>query len=315
MPSGFVSANELKLSSKQVAFHNCVPEGVVTMRVILIPVADRPECANALKTAFDLGQRLGANVCGCHIRAHSQSAVSLPASLGVAGGDQVAWESASKGKRSKKSSASAKALFASVAQTRDYSVIKKPGAKPGAVWFEKTGSPDKVLSIMGPVSDLVVVSRPSSRGGKLSRMFLRAALLNTSRPVLVLPATSRAVIGRRISIAWNQSSEAAQAVSAAMPLLQMAERVTIISRGPEGGVGPKSTQLANYLRFWGVNAKRVKAPGADDGEALIAAYNDTKSDLLVMGAYSRNRLSQLIFGSVTEYMLQKANIPVFMLHT
>jgi nucleotide-binding universal stress UspA family protein len=34
-----------------------------------------------------------------------------------------------------------------------------------------------------------------------------------------------------------------------------------------------------------------------------------------MGAYSRNRLRERIFGGVTDHMLHKANIPVFMLHS
>ena len=47
------------------------------MRVMLVPVADRPECARALNTAFDLGNRLGASVTGCHIRPHRRSDLSL----------------------------------------------------------------------------------------------------------------------------------------------------------------------------------------------------------------------------------------------
>ena len=47
------------------------------MRVILVPVADRPECARALDVAFDIGKRLGASVSGCHMRPHRYSEVSL----------------------------------------------------------------------------------------------------------------------------------------------------------------------------------------------------------------------------------------------
>lgn len=45
------------------------------MRVILVPVADRPECASALKVSFELGKRLGASVSGCHMRLHRYSEV------------------------------------------------------------------------------------------------------------------------------------------------------------------------------------------------------------------------------------------------
>jgi hypothetical protein len=285
------------------------------MRIILIPVADRPECANALRTAFEIGKKLDANLFGCHIRAHRESNVALPAGLGSLA-DATAWESAAKGKTTKKSSAAASALFSEVANRHDYPIIKRPKATSGAVWIEKVGSPSKVLSNLGPVSDLVIVSRPATKDGKLARLFLDAALLNTSRPVLVLPQSRTSAIGKRISIAWNQSAEAAQSVSAAMPMLRHAEQVNIITCGPESGVGPKSAQLANYLRFWGVKAERVKAPKAkNDAKALMAAYQETNSDLMVMGAYSHSRLRETMFGGVTEYMLNRANIPVLMLHT
>lgn len=284
------------------------------MRVIFVPVADRPECTKALRTAFDLGQQLGANVYGCHIRAHRHSDVALPSDLGSLADYDAAWETAWKGKKTQKSSAAAKALFRKVAERHDYELIKRPRTAPGAVWQEKVGSPDKVLAIMGPVSDLIVVSRPSAKGGNLARMFMLAALLTSSRPVLVLPQSGIATIGKRISIAWNQSAEAARAVAAAMPLLRLADKVNIITCGPERGVGPKYSQLATYLRFWGVKSERLSARGTDAAKALVKACKDTQSDLLVMGAYSRSRLRQRVFGGVTEFMLHRANIPVLMLH-
>lgn len=285
------------------------------MRLILVPVADRPECARALRTAFDLGRRLDASLSGCHIRPHTESGVALPSEFGSMPNDEAAWASAWKGSKSKKSSAAARSLFEKIAGSYGFELIKRPKSTPGALWQEKVGSPDKVLSIMGPVSDLIVVSRPLSRGGELARMFMLSAVLNTSRPVLVLPQSATASIGKRIAIAWNQSAEAAGAAAAAIPLLQRAEKVSIITCGSESGLGPKSGQLATYLKFWGIRTERIRARGNNDAQVLINSYRESHSDLLVMGGYSRSRLRQRLFGGVTEYMLRRANIPVFMLHT
>ncbi len=285
------------------------------MRVIFIPVADRPECARALQTAFSLGQKLGASIHGCHIRPHNYSKVSLPSALSAFEDHEGSWKSACKGKKSHNNAAPARELFAGVAESHDYKIIKRPHSTPGAVWQESVGSPDKLLSIMGPVSDLIVVSRPPDKRGKIARLFMLAALRNSSRPVLVLPQSGDAIIGKRISIAWNQSAEAAQVVAAAMPLLQLAEQVNIITCGSENEVGPKSTHLVTYLHFWGVKAGRIRTRGNDHAKAILKAHKEARSDLLVMGAYSRSRLSQRIFGGVTEHMLYEADIPVLMLHT
>lgn len=120
------------------------------MRVIFVPVADRPECAKALRSAFDLGQRLGANICGCHIRPHAYSDVSLRAAMGAFADNDAAWNAAYRGKKSKKSSAAAKALFADFAKRNGYTVIKKPRSTPGAVWLEKVGSPDRYSPFWDP---------------------------------------------------------------------------------------------------------------------------------------------------------------------
>lgn len=283
------------------------------MRTILVPVADRPECARALRTAFDLGNQLNASVTGCHIRPHARSRVSLPAQL-IPDGSDAAWESAISGKSSKKMSAAARRMFGKVAEAHDYNLVRRLSSNPGAIWQEKVGSPDKIMAISGPVSDLIVVSRPASKSGKVARIIQMAALMDSSRPVLLLPQSNKAAVGKRISIAWNQSAEAARAVTLSIPLLQAAEDVKIISCGPETELGPKSTQLANYLRCYGVKAKRIGIRGSGDGQKLLDAYREAGSDLLVMGAYSRSRLRQRVFGGVTEFMLSKANIPTIMLH-
>ena len=283
------------------------------MRVILVPVADRPECGLALQAAFGLGHTLGANIFGCHIRPHSYSDVSLPSEIALAGiaNSETEWDP----RNAHAKSAAAKALFKQIAQRHDYALIQKPRSAPGAVWIEKTGSPSRVLGIMGPVADLLVVSRPATNDSQLARMFLLAALLKSARPVLVLPHRQKRGIGKRVCIAWNQSAEAARVVAAALPLLQTAENVTIVTCGKENQSGPKSGQLATYLRYWGIKSTRVSQHGHDEPREILEVVGKTRSDLLVMGAYSRNRLAERMFGGVTEYMLKRGSVPILMLHT
>lgn len=287
------------------------------MRVIFVPVASRPECVAALNTAFTVGRSVGASIIGCHIRPHSDSRVALPSRLSFSGlsNEDAEWQAAFKPQGARKGGAAAKTLFAQLAENHSFDLLHHPRAKPGAVWMEKIGSPHKVIGIMGPVADLLIVSRPSNKGGTLARLFLSASLLRSSRPVLILPQKKKRRVGNRICIAWNQSVEAAQAVAAAMPFLTRAEHIAIVTCGAETQAGPKSGQLATYLKYWGIKSEHVSAQGKDEPKEIVAAYKSTDSDLLVMGAYSRNRMSQLVFGGVTEYMIKRASIPVLMLHT
>jgi hypothetical protein len=110
----------------------------------------------------------------------------LPGEFASLADNEAVWEAADKGKQTSKSDAAARVLFGKVSEKHGSPLIKRPGSAPGAVWREKVGSPDKVMSSVGPVSDLLIVSRPKTNGGKVACLILLAALLNSSRPVLVL---------------------------------------------------------------------------------------------------------------------------------
>jgi nucleotide-binding universal stress UspA family protein len=251
-------------------------------------------------------------VAGCHVRPHRQVGASdligfVPEEV------YVALEEAPDARLN---ADAARGLFTRVAQQHDFSLAKRPrlGTSALALWHEMVGTPARILSIVGPLADLAVVSRPKAKSSGAARSFLLATLLNSARPVLVLPQRRIARLGQSIVIAWNQSADAAAAVVAGLPMLQHAEQVTVVSCGPENRAGPKSVHLCDYLKHWGINAERVSTRGQSVEGELEQAYRDAGGSLLLMGAYSRPRLRELVFGGVTETMLFKTNIPVLMLH-
>lgn len=140
-------------------------------------------------------------------------------------------------------------------------------------------------------------------------------LLYSGKPVLILPQAPVSSVGKRLLVAWNESVEAACAVAAARPLLTRAESVHICSCGPENRLGPKSASLAQYLTFWSVKCTRSVTKGLDIPKEIEEACKKADSDLIVMGAYSRSRMRELVFGGVTQHMLFHTTSPVFALHS
>lgn len=274
------------------------------MRVILVPVADRPECTRALQTAFDIGHHLDASVHGCHIRPHRYSKVALSP-----GFPDAIWRQ----KSTKEAPAAARSLFREIAAANEYVVARKARANPAAYWHERVGDPDRVMGIIGPVADLIVVSRPE-KPHTVADMFMLAALMESTRPVLLLPPKNRRKVGHRVCIAWNQGPEVAKNVALAMPLLQQASEVTIVSCGPEDRPGPKSAQLVEYLRLWGIEAGLVRTRGRRVEPELLEACKKARADLIISGAYSHRRWRERMFGGTTEYLVRKARMPVMMLH-
>ena len=274
------------------------------MRVILVPVADRPECARALNTAFELGTRLNASVSGCHIRPHQESDLTLSSEFAAA-----AWRK----KSTPEAPAAAETLYNKIAEEHGYEIMRHARAVPGAIWAERVGSPEKVMRIVGPMADLIVVSRPRRPNG-VARVFVDTALMRGSCPVLLLPQTGRTRLGERVCIAWDQGPRVARTVKASIPLLQHAARITIVTCGPEDRPGPKATQLRAYLRHWGINAQHVRTRGRHVETELMDACAEAKADLIVSGAYSRQRWYEKVLGGTTEFLIHEARLPVLMQH-
>lgn len=284
------------------------------MRLILVPVANRPECRVALDAAFRLAALLHADVAGYHIRPEQpEQRITLGPLLPD---DDVHPAFALADERVGSHRRAAHALYRRAAAKHGFVDAERRarGARSRASWHEVAGTPSRVFAVVGPVADLIVVSRPTTPGGGLARTFLLSALLHSAKPVLLLPNAARPTLGKRIAIAWNQSADAASAVTAALPLLTRADRVAVISAGREDRLGPKVTDLARYLKHWDVKVERVRTRGENTPSEIERSARALGADLLVMGAYSRNRFRQLVFGGVTEHMLFKTDIPVLMLH-
>ena len=286
------------------------------MRVIMVPVADRPESTTALQVATGIAQRIDANIVGCHLRPHRDKDEDYKMGLQIFGGARKDWLEQLHKRSTDTAAKRAGATFADITAQAGFKAAKRASldGKSTAVWREQVGSPDKLMSIIGPLSDLTVLSRPTAKGN-IARMFMLAALMRGTRPVLILPPRQTRAPGKRIAIAWNQGPEAAAVVAACMPLLQAAEQVTIISCGAESRLGPKSQHLKLYLRHYGVEADHIATRGRDEQGELLGAYKDSNSDVLMMGAYSRTRFREMVFGGMTQFMLNKATLPVIMKHS
>jgi nucleotide-binding universal stress UspA family protein len=286
------------------------------MRVLMLPISDRPESKVALQVTMGLADKLEANIVGCHLRPHRDAKSGYKTrGLPLFGSPNQDWLDELGRKSTESATRRAQKSFEKLTQEGGFKLSRRPHKNlvRGAIWRERVGVPDKLMAIMGPVSDMTVVTRPEAKG-HVARMFLLAALLHSGRPVLVLPPNKTKVPGKRIAIGWNQSPEVARVVSACMPLIQQAEQVTIISAGSENRLGPKANQLQNYLKHYGVSSDVVVTRGRKEEAELAAAYKESKSDLMLMGAYSRARFRELVFGGMTQYMLSKSRLPVIMQH-
>ncbi|HEV7816022.1 MAG TPA: universal stress protein [Janthinobacterium sp.] len=193
------------------------------------------------------------------------------------------------------------------------------------------------ISLMARYADLVVISQfdPAQPSPSVMADFPEYVVLHAGRPVLVLPhaadsgSADAAQPGwsRNILIAWNASKEASRAVSAALPLLKRAGKVSIaivdLQHNAEAHGRDPGADIALYLKRHGVGdtsivrretpARGLKRP-ADAGETLLSLAAELAADLLVMGAYGHSRFREIILGGATRSILKSMTLPVLMMH-
>ncbi len=166
--------------------------------------------------------------------------------------------------------------------------------------------------------DLVVVGRPTPGSLTPAMNTLETVLFETGRPVLIAPPDPPATLGRTVAIAWNGSTETARAVAFAMPFLEAAESVVVLT--VEGALvpGPSGRDVADGLARHGIEAQTVDVPGKRSpmsaGSIMLEESARHNADLLFKGGYTQSRLRQMIFGGATSHILQSATLPVLMAH-
>ena len=175
--------------------------------------------------------------------------------------------------------------------------------------------------------DLVVVGRPYGQGkgggeGKSKGWpeLLEAAMFGAGTPVLAVPPTViRPAKMKAILIGWRDTRECARAIAAALPLLQRAERVYLVSvaesKSRDENLREPAADMARHLSRHGVGVEVRHLPEWPDASAgLLNEAVVVDADLIVTGAYWRSRLREFILGGVTRDLLTVSPLPVLMAH-
>jgi nucleotide-binding universal stress UspA family protein len=163
----------------------------------------------------------------------------------------------------------------------------------------------------------VAVLTQTSRGLEHSGdLFTEAALFYSGRPVILVPRDYSAGFRTdRVLIAWDGSQHAARAVSHAMPLLQMAQKIEVLAVGDKEKIQKsRAAGIVKNLERHGYDVDLICQDERDDAGAIAREAAARRASLLIMGGYGHSRAREIIFGGVTRYMASQAPVPVLMAH-
>ncbi len=272
---------------------------------LLVHLDPSPRAAQRLEVARKLGQRHHAAVAALY--AVTPSFIDMPFAPAMGAGVGTGTRELDDEQRD-----SARAMF------------ERVQASPGAPmsWAEALDGPCiDAFAQQALYADLLVLGQydPSDKGAAhVPADFVESVMEISGKPALIVPyAVVPPTTGETVVIAWKPTCEAARAVAAAMPLLQAARRVHVVSWADDKAkIGAGQLDLGGYLKLSGVEAIWHREGGEPErlGELLLSRAFDLQADLLVMGCYGHSRAREWVLGGTTRTVLQSMTMPVLMVY-
>jgi nucleotide-binding universal stress UspA family protein len=170
---------------------------------------------------------------------------------------------------------------------------------------------DQMASILAEharFSDLTLV--PVRPHDSQTERIIETLLFESGRPLLLCPEQHVDELRpefENVMIAWDHSARAARAVGDALPILQAASSVRVVTVADDkaDAVVQSGTALVDHLREHGVYAsfETTKGGGSSIGKVLGSWANSHAMDAIVMGAYHHSRLNEIVWGGVTKTVI------------
>ncbi|MGA7526008.1 MAG: universal stress protein, partial [Pseudolabrys sp.] len=223
----------------------------MSMKTILVPMENHDDMQSALETALLLGRRCNSYIEGFTLR-WSINEVMVGDVMGGVSLETYRDDIAEEAKK-------AKQIFESFMQKHDVPRAAETTESLSFGWLDDAPEGEGFIGSYGRVFDVIVMKRRDERSGPIHDRAIESGLFESGRPILLAPPSPPQQIATNVLIAWNCSTEQARAIALAMPLLQKADRITILTViGGTGVPGPSAEQLIRYLHRNGIIAKPMR---------------------------------------------------------
>jgi nucleotide-binding universal stress UspA family protein len=173
-----------------------------------------------------------------------------------------------------------------------------------------SGYRSKLVEQESKYCDLVVVASPP--GGKLTATF-ETTVTKSGNPAIMFPRKMQKFSTDKVVIGWNNSPESARAISLAIPIMQKAKHVHIVTSKEYLTDSDQIGKLQSYLACNDIETTfEIVKTTMIPGQALLNKAKEGNFDLIVAGAFGHKGFKEIMFGGTTKYVLEHTDIPVFM---
>ncbi len=287
------------------------------IKTILVPVGGSATDASTFATALATAKLFAAHLAFFHVRIGAAEAVAYTphADFAQGAGSLHVLERLTKESENRASNARRHVAEFCADQHLVLDEVSPPDHL-SASWCEESHNALERLMSRSRHYDLVVMGRGARPNG-LPRNLLGRLLLGCGRPILIAPREARSDGNRTVVVCWQETPQAARALTASMPFLTRAKRVVFLSVDEKDANAADALQdIARKMVWHGVTAetKLIESDRRATAHQLFAAAQELGADLVVMGSHSHSRTHEMIFGSCTQSALDDAALPVLIVH-
>ncbi len=285
-------------------------------KTILVPTSGSDTDAAVFATALALAKPFAAHLRFFHLHLSLGEAAARVPHVEFARGPAIADALEHLRKQGDRRSADASRHCQEFCRSNSIPMDEAPGC--GAVsasWLVETRDAASTLLFHARHSDAVVLGR--AHGRELIPGLIGRLLTESGRPVIIAPDAPLRGLSGTVVVGWKETPEAARALATALPLLERAQRVVLLSVTEDAATSSEAVEdLARQLAWHGVSAE-IHVIGEESGTARtqlerIAVQLD--ADLLVVGGYGHGQFREQVFGGVTQSLIDGALLPIMMVH-
>ncbi|MBK5276547.1 MAG: universal stress protein [Desulfuromonadales bacterium] len=182
----------------------------------------------------------------------------------------------------------------------------------------------EVINRYAYFTDLVIIGQPNhdSPDRDTPKDLPERLGLGAGRPLLVVPyAGTFNTIGERVMIAWKSGREATRSASDALPILEKAKHVSVVTISPAGNFDSNEIEdarkICSHLAHHGINATHDQVLASFNlsiGDMLLNHACEQRMDLLVMGAYAQSRRGGYMHSPVARHLMNFMTVPMLVSH-
>jgi nucleotide-binding universal stress UspA family protein len=167
--------------------------------------------------------------------------------------------------------------------------------------------------------DLAIIGQVEPQTNAYESNIAEGALFGSGRPMIIVPYVQKVPFKLdRVMVCWDGSAPAARAIADAMPLLERAGRIELVTVAKERGKQDEmeGADMGRHLARCGlkVDVQRIIKGHMDVAETLLTHAADTVADMIVMGGHGHSRMREFFLGDVTDNVLRSVKLPVLMSH-